>query len=436
MKIFINDLKFPTDFLWGTSMSGYQAEGNNIHTDYYHLELEDMKKPADLQRFTEPSGVSSDHFNRYKEDFRLMKELGFRAHRTTFEWARLFPEKGKFDLHAADHYNRVIDSMLENGIRPFICLNHFTLPYWLYKEGGYENKDFLTYFLEYVSKLVSHIGDRVHDWVTLNEPNLIPFGAYLVKGMPPFKTSIAAFIRVYRLVLRMHAESNALIKSDNTTNRVGTAHAQLLTFPYRKNNPVDIFFSWLVDRLSNKAVFEFIKSGKFISPLGFGEKYNSGRHEIDFWGINYYRRTFLKGPKPIEALPGERTCDLGGASYPQGIYQSIVRAKKELNVPVYIMENGIGTSDDEWRIKYIYDHLAEVARAMNDGYHTEGYFYWSFLDNFEWLHGYKAKFGLVGFDNQTFERSVKKSAIFLKEIINHSCCSESEPITKNSLNGV
>ena len=419
-------IKFPDGFLWGTSMSGYQAEGNNIHSDYYHLELEDMKNPSEKRRFLEPSGMSANHFNLFEEDFRLMKDLGLKAHRTTFEWARLFPEKGKFDTLAGDHYSRVIDSMLQNGLRPFICLNHFTLPYWLYNEGGYENKDFLSYFKEFVEKLLSLIGDRVHDWITLNEPNLIPFGGYLVKGMPPFKTNIASFIKVYRQVLKMHAESNALIKAYSASNQVGTAHAQLLTFPYRKHNISDNFFSWLVDRLSNEVVFEFVKSGRFISPVGFGEKYNSGRHEIDFWGINYYRRTFLKGPKPIEALPGERTCDLGGGSFPEGIYQSIVRAKKKLDLPVYIMENGIGTSDDNWRIEYIRDHLSEVARAINDGYPVEGYFYWSFLDNFEWLLGYKAKFGLVEFAKNTFERKLKNSAQFLKEVISTNGLMEKE----------
>ena len=420
MDDFIKNFHFPADFLWGTSMSGYQAEGDNIHSDYYRLELEDMKKPKEQRRFTEPSGKSANHYQLFAEDFKLMKDLGLKAHRTTFEWARLFPEKGKSDAQAGDHYNRVVDSMLENGIRPFICLNHFTLPYWLYQEGGYENRDFLKYFTEFVKKLLELIGDRVHDWVTLNEPNLIPFGGYLVKGMPPFKTNIPSFIKVYRLVLRMHAEANGMIKSHNPVNRVGTAHAQLLTYPYRKNNPADIFFSRLVDRLSNQVVFEFVRTGKFIFPVGTGEQYKSGRHEIDFWGINYYRRTFLKGFTPIEALPGERTCDLGGASYPQGMYESIVRAKKELSVPVYIMENGIGTADDDWRVQYMYDHLKEVARAMNDGYKTEGYFYWSFLDNYEWLLGYKAKFGLVGFEPETFRRNVKISALFLKGIINSS----------------
>lgn len=412
-----NLLHFPEDFLWGTSMSGYQAEGNNIHSDYYHLELDDMQKPEKERRFFEPSGMSANHYELYDKDFQLMQQLGFKAHRTTFEWARLFPEKNRFDTKEASHYSKVIDSLLQKDITPFICLNHFTLPYWLYKEGGYENKDFDKYYCEFAQKLLETIGDRVNYWIPFNEPNLIPLGGYFAKGMPPFKTNLISFVKVYRNILHSFAQVNALIKDFSAENKVGMAHAQLLTYPFRSNNIGDRFFSWLVDRLSNAVFFEFVRSGRIIAPIGIGEEYKTGRHDIDFWGINYYRRTFFKGIKPIEVLEGEKTCDLGGASYPKGIYESIVRAKKELDVPLYILENGIGTPDDNWRIEYIQEHLKEVANAIQDGYDVKGYFYWSFLDNFEWLHGYKSHFGLVEYDKKNFERKVKPSAYYLSNII-------------------
>ncbi len=413
----ITDRDFPGSFLWGTSMSAYQAEGNNVHSDYYHIEQEQMAWPPEERIFSEPSGRCADHYNRFEEDYRIMKELGLKAHRTTVEWARLFPEKGKYDSSEGDHYSRAVDSMLENGIRPFICLNHYTIPWWLYREGGFENPDFKKYFLEFVEKLLDIFSDRVRDWVTLNEPGPLALGAYLVKDKPPYKSDFFAFRRVCRLLMEIHADSNAMLKSFNADNSVGTAHAQYVVKPLRPWHPVDRLYSWAVDRLSNGSIIDFVRSGRFTFPIGMGERYCRGRHDVDFWGINYYRRSYGKGTTLLQAKPGEKVDDLGWGKYPPGIYENIVRSARETGKPMYIMENGIATDDDSWRIEYIRDHLREVSRAIDDGYDVRGYFHWSYIDNFEWNHGHGPKMGLVGYDPVTCERIVKRSARYLAEII-------------------
>jgi beta-glucosidase len=396
-------MKFPKNFLWGAATSAYQVEGGNINSDWWQWE----KKAGKVR-----SGSACRHYEFYEKDFDLAKSLHHNAHRLSIEWSRIEPKKGKFSKEALKHYVDVILALRRRHIEPIVTLHHFTNPVWFSKAGGWVQQRSVDYFLRYCDFVTRSLAKDVHYWVTVNEPTIYISHAYIFGIWPPQKKSyleattvaenlVSAHIKAYRLIHKIYRGLNVSEPS------IGIAQNVMAFVPYKqalKNR----FTAYLRDKVYN---------------LGFLDRimwHNIIRHKnMDFIGVNYYSRQLVElknfgiGNLAMDVCSDDRhPCEknsLGWDIYPKGLYEVLLELKK-YSLPIIITENGICTSDDNLRWKYIHAHLKNIHRAIRKGVPVTGYLYWSLIDNFEWDKGFSPRFGLIGIDYNTCKRSVRKSA--------------------------
>lgn len=352
--------KFPKGFLWGSATSAYQVEGGNLNSDWEVL-------------FSPKAGIACDHYHRFEEDFDLASSLNQNAHRLSIEWARVEPEKGEFNEREVEHYRSVLEALKKRGIKPLMTLHHFTNPLWVYKRGGWENQDTVSYFASFVRFIVTQLGDLCNFWVTINEPTIYASESYLWGRWLPGKRDPLSSATVLKNLLKAHRAAYEIIHEIQPQAEVGISHY----IPYL--------------RLPGLGVAASIFNRKVIEWAG----------KQDFLGISYYLAVGR-----VNDLPRS---DLNWAIYPQGLAE-ILLDLRGLDLRIYITENGIADADDDQRADFIPDHLAAVWRALKEGADVRGYFHWSLLDNFEWARGFKPRFGLVEVDYKSQERKVRPSA--------------------------
>jgi len=398
-------MQFPHNFLWGAASSAHQVEGNNINSDWWEWE-----KRVGLK---EPSGQACWHYQLYKEDFDLAKSLNHNAHRLSVEWSRIEAVQGEFSEQELAHYREVILSLKEHNIEPIVTLHHFTNPLWFAKIGGWKNKKAIDYFSRYVDKVVTALGDQVHFWVTINEPLIYVYKSYILGEWPPQKKSLNLARKITHNLAIAHIKAYRLIHSiykKRSFSRPSVSIAQNLQAfvacpPTLKNK----FAAYLGERLYN---------------FGFVEKLM--RHRVlDFIGINYYGPFFMEAHGwrlknlLLEASRQEhrelKKNTLGWYIYPEGLYQLLIKLKR-YKLPIFILENGICSQDDQLRWDYIRQHLVNVHRAMQEGVAVLGYIYWSLLDNFEWDKGFAPRFGLIDVDYRDYKRTIRESARKFAEV--------------------
>ena len=404
--------QFPENFLWGTAAAAHQVEGNNTNCDFWLLE----HTPDTI--FKEPSGDACDHFHRYPEDIRLMAQLGFKSYRFSIEWARIEPEPGHFSMAALDHYRRMLASCHEHGLMPCVTFHHFTSPTWLTADGGWEDKKTVDRFVRYCEKATNHLGDLIGMCCTINEANLpasLAFrGEFPKEGL---KTKRPFFAQAAR-------------QCGTTLDRFG---------PYLFGHPFKIRDTM---RDAHIKAREAIKAGPGHFPVGitlamtdyqaapggealcekaweedYGPFLDTAR-EDDFVGVQTYSRNRIGPDGPLGPEEGIETLIMGYEFWPESLESTIRYAAEKAQVPIYVTENGIGTTNDDQRIEYVGRALKGLVNCLEDGLDVRGYFYWSILDNFEWVYGYGPQFGLVSVDRKTQLRTVKPSARFLGRIMN------------------
>jgi beta-glucosidase len=391
-------LIFPKDFLWGAATAAHQVEGNNIHNDWWEWE----KRGGGA----EPSGIACDHYNRFEEDFKLAKKLNHNAHRLSIEWARIEPEEGEWNEDAIEHYQGVLKSLRNKGMRTFATLFHFTLPAWFAKKGGFEKKENIEYFDRFVDRAAYHFGDMVDFWLTINEPNIYIGSSYLGGYWPPQKRNLPKAIQVYFNLARAHKSAYKSIHNIKKDAQVGMA-ANISTY----HNIGGYLPGMVVSKVA-----------KFLTNDSF---YFLTRNYNDFLGVNYYffhnfslRDLFLLKKislKSIEETMMLERSDLGWPIYPPGIYEALISLKK-YRLPIYITENGVADAQDKYREKFILNHLQWVHQAIKEGVDVRGYLHWTLMDNYEWAFGFKPKFGLVEVDFKTQKRKIRKSALTYSRI--------------------
>ena len=356
----MTEKNFPKGFLWGSATSAYQVEGGNRNSDW-----EALSSPK--------AGAACDHYRRFEEDFDLVKSLNQNAHRFSIEWARIEPEKGRFDEREVAHYRQVLMALKKRRIRPLVTLHHFTNPLWVFRRGGWENPATPSYFASYVRYLVTRLADLCDFWITVNEPTVAAAEGYLWGRWLPGKHDPLSAAVVLKHLLQAHQLAYSIIHNIQPEAQVGLSHA--LT-PLKVPGTDRVFLH--LDRRS-------------IDWAG----------KQDFIGVNYYR--------PFGGVINLPKSDLGWAIYPQGLYH-ILNQLRSIGLPLYVTENGIADADDDQRADYIADHLFAVWRALREGADVRGYFHWSLLDNFEWAKGFEPRFGLVEINYETMERIVRPSA--------------------------
>jgi beta-glucosidase len=409
----LEKLKFPSGFLWGAATSAYQVEGGitNNWSEWEKANAERLavdagKKwmPWQQEKFPEMfdrknyiCGQACEHYDRYEFDFDIAKSLGHTAHRFSIEWSRIEPEEGKFDEREIEHYRKVIIALKTRGMEPFVTLWHWTNPIWLEKKMGCVSGDFPFYFSRYCEYVAKKLGGEVKFWITLNEPTSVIASAYVTGMWPPQKRSLLAGLRLYKIFAKAHIEAYRHIHEVDPEAKVGFANLLHSYDPYQR----DSFWDNLMIRFA-----KYLTNRKML---------NLTRGYNDFLTVQFYFHNRFKFPKKIH-LGDKPVSDMNWEIFPYGIYR-IIKKLKEYNLPIYVTENGLADAKDEKRKEFIEQHLIWIHRAIQEGADVRGYFYWSFLDNFEWDKGFWPRFGLVEIDYRTQERRIRPSALYYKKVI-------------------
>lgn len=391
--------RFPDGFLFGTATSAHQVEGGNTNSDWWEWERK-AGTPC-----VEPSGDACDFYHRYREDIALMAGLGLNAFRFGIEWARIEPEEGEFSIAALDHYRRVLASCHEHRITPIVTFHHYTLPRWLQAKGGFLLDQYPALFARYCERSAKALGDLVAYACTINEPEGLGEGGYVLGVNPPGrKGDVAAMWRVAEQALEAHRVGAAAIRS-------------------RAKIPVGVTLA-LPDLQYEDGARPGDRNVELNSQVS-DRFFELARHD-DFIGVQTYTRNRFgpEGPRGPhvewgKGLP-EETPDitqLGQEYYPQALGNTIRRAWQGTGgVPILVTESGIATGFDEKRTTYVDAAMREVLACLAAGIEVRSYLYWTLLDNFEWSLGYRPKFGMVAVDRQTFARRPKPSAYWFGEV--------------------
>ena len=414
------NFQFPKGFLWGAATSSHQVEGRNTNNDWWAWETSG--------KVAQPSGDACDHFHRFREDFDLARSVHHNAYRFSLEWSRIEPEEGVFSAEGIAHYRGMIEALRERGMEPVVTIYHYTLPRWLADKGGWDHPDIETYFERFADRVAAEYGDLVKWWITLNEPVVQAFKGWILGQWPPGRSQdFPGAIQVVRRMLRAHVKAYHQIHEHRPDAMVSVAkHALALTAcnPTRR-----------LDRLSVKAR-TYLFNHLFLDALHTGALRVPGllwerlpqKRTLDFIGLNYYTRDFVRNTGfTLPGLVGDictlehhqsvgKRNDLGWEIYPEGLAH-FLRDYSRYKLPILITENGLPVSNDEDRWTFIYLHLWQVARAVNEGIDVAGYLHWSLLDNYEWADGYEARFGLIGVDYATQRREIRESARRMARII-------------------
>lgn len=392
-------LKFPEGFLWGAATSAHQVEGNNINSDWW--EWEQKHQPPALR-----SGPACDQYHLYEQDFDLIKQLNHNAHRLSIEWARIEPEEGKFNQDEIEHYKKVLKALKNQGVTVMLTLWHFTLPKWVADKGGWENGATPRYFERFVKRVVPEIADCVDLWVTLNEPGVYIYETYIGRSWPHAKKSWFGQIKTFLNLASAHRKAYKYLHSLFPAGKpVGIANNILSFESYHKHSFREQIAVWLNDLFVNHMFYMLTR----------------GTH--DFLGINYYFHVRLKDTglfsQKMNMTPQTHdVSDLGWEIYPEGIFDVLTDLADD--IPIYITECGIASTNDDRRNRFLIGYLQEVARAIKAGVNVRGFFYWSLIDNFEWHLGFGPRFGLVEVDYKTQSRHIRPSALVYTDIIQHN----------------
>lgn len=457
-----NEVKynFPENFWWGSAASATQTEGA-ANVDGKGQNIWDYWYEQQPERFFDGVGPqdTSQFYVKYKEDIKLMKEIGHNSFRMSISWSRLFPEgKGEINPKAVEFYNNVINEFIENGVEPFVGLFHFDMPMELQKIGGWANREVVNAYVNYTSICFELFGDRVKKWFTHNEPIVPVEGGYLYDFHYPNEVDFKKAVQVGYHTILASAKAIQAYKNQGQDGKIGIVLNLTPSYP-RSQNPADVKASVLADAFFNRSFLDPSVKGEFPQELvailkeeGFMPEIADGDLEIirnntvDILGVNYYQPRRVKAkehlPNPEAPFMPDRYFDnyvmpgrkmnphRGWEIYEKGIYDILINLKDNYgNIECFISENGMGVEgeekfrdesgiiQDDYRIEFISDHLKWVHQAIEEGSNVKGYHLWTFMDNWSWTNAYKNRYGFVSVNlNKDGERTVKKSGQWFKAV--------------------
>jgi beta-glucosidase len=403
--------KFPDGFLWGTATAAHQVEGGNTASDLWLMEW--MKDSV----FAEPSGDACDHYHRYEQDIALLKGLGFGAYRFSIEWARIEPEEGFFSQAALDHYRRMIAACRAANVIPIVTFHHFTAPLWFTRDGGWEDAKSVDRFVRYCERAGRALGDLIAYACTINEAN-IPIMVTIMREAVGVGGGGGKRERTLAEAARLcggEAGRFAPFLSGNghaaTPNLLAAHRKSYETLKPLVNGPVGITLAL------NE--FQAAEGGEALRDMAdnlINRQFLESVRGDDFVGVQTYTRAIFGSNGVLPPVDTAERTQMGYEFYPEALEQTIRSAARISGCPVIVTENGIGTEDDSRRVEYTRRALQGVLRCVADGIDVRGYIHWSMMDNYEWLEGYRPKFGLVEVDRGTQARKPKPSAYWLGNI--------------------
>jgi beta-glucosidase len=400
---------FPHGFLWGAATAGHQVEGNNVNSDVWALE---HVRPS---AYAEPSADAANSFALWPTDLDLVRGMGLNSYRFSLEWARIEPEPGLFSIAMLDHYQAMIEGCRARGLTPVVTFNHFTTPRWFAAAGGWANPQAPGWFARYCGQTARHLAAQIGFATTLNEPNLT---GLLPLVLPPgvgdrlmgVDRAMASAGARANGVKRFQA-GNALWIEDvpATTAHLLEGHREgrLAIKSVRPDLPVGVSLAIADDQEAGPHSLRDAMRAKL-----YGRWLEAARGD-DFVGVQNYERQVWSDVGRVPAAAGAARNDAGSEVYPASLAGAVRYAHAASGVPVLVTEHGVNAADDRVRARLIPAALAALQQAIADGVPVMGYMHWSLVDNFEWVFGYRPKFGLHSFDRTTFVRSAKPSAAVL-----------------------
>jgi beta-glucosidase len=457
---------FPSDFLFGAATAAYQIEG---------AAHEDGRTDSIWDTFCRVPGavvdahngdVACDHYHRYADDVALMADLGLETYRFSTSWSRVRPDGGPVNQKGVDFYSRLVDSLLEKNIKPWLTLYHWDLPQALEEKGGWTNRDTAYLFAEYAADMYAALGDRVENWTTLNEPWCSSFLSYIGGEHAPGRQDPAAGVAAGHHLLLAHGLAVRDLRDLNPSLKLGITLNLTVPDPVDPTDAGDVDAARRIDGQFNRFFLDPIFRGEYpadvredLAGLGLDTVVLPGDLEIistpiDALGVNYYHGEALSAHPPLAAemstaAPSERpkrspfpaaegvywhlrdlpVTAMGWEVQPEGLTRLLRRINDEYTgdaVKLYVTENGAAYNDtveadgavhDAERTEFLRVHLGAILDAVEAGVNVYGYFYWSLMDNFEWAWGYHKRFGIVRVDYDTQERTLKDSAIEYRRVI-------------------
>ena len=461
-------MKFAKDFLFGAASASYQVEGA-WNEDGKGLSNWDVFSKIPGKTFEGTNGdIAIDHYHRYKEDIKLMAEMGLESYRFSISWPRILPNGvGEINQKGIEFYNNIINECLKYGIVPFVTLYHWDLPQVLEEKGGWTNKETIDAFLNYSEVCYKSFGDRVKHWITFNETVVFCGLGYLAGAHPPaIVGDLNKYFQATHNVFLAHAKSVELYKKLKQYGEIGITHVFSPAFSIddkeenilaaKHANEIDM--NWFYDPILKGEYPKYVVD--IITKHGVKIDWTDEELEIiknaadknDFIGLNYYQPQRVMKNNIDEEVERNRENSTGAPGNPSfdGFYRTVKMNDKEYtkwgweispeafldglrmlkerygDVKIYITENGLGDEDpiidnevvDIPRIKFIETHLRAVKNAIKEGINLKGYYAWSVIDLLSWLNGYKKQYGFIYVDHKNnLNRKKKASFYWYKNII-------------------
>ncbi len=459
----IEGARFPDGFLWGTATAAFQVEG---------AWNEDGKGESIWDRFTHTPGkvkggttadVACDQYHLYAQDMALAKRLNQKSYRFSISWPRIQPTgTGAPNVKGIGHYSRFVDTMLEQGLRPFCTIYHWDLPQALEEKGGWPNRDLAGYYAEYAGILAKHLGDRVTIWAPFNMPWSVAYMGYGVGALAPCRSNFDDFLKAAHTLALAQAQALRSIKAASSKATVGSAYGMCPAYP-KTDSEADRAAAARYHAMNNVFFLEAAMKGRY--PKAFvGEPpfdrmgVKPGDEKImhaplDWVGFHYYTRRIVSDASHAQAfggggfsgteieadpatgrdpytrfraeMPTEGPLTESGLEiWPRGMYDLVTQISREYDHPnIEITESGCGYLDapyakengrvpDTRRIEWFRQELAELARAIADGARVRSFHAWSLTDNFEWANGHTERYGLIYVDYRDQKRTVKDSGLW------------------------
>lgn len=440
---------FAPDFVWGVATASYQIEGAHDA---------DGRGVGNWDAFCQRPGAiwdghtgyqACDHYHRLEEDLDLIADLGVRAYRFGISWPRVLPSgTGSVNEAGLSFYERLVDGLIRRGITPYATLFHWDTPQALEERGGFRNPESPAWFAEFTTVVTRRLGDRVRHWFTINEPHA-PIDGGLREGRhaPGLTLPFSEVIPASHHMQKAHGLSTQIVRAEVRHSWVAMAPVLICAIPeteagedieaarrftFRMTGETLRTTTWWMDPVYGLGYPEdgLCHFGRYL-PRGFEADLELIAQPLDALGFNLYDAPRVRAdengdPLVVPCAPGAPRTAFNWPVTPTAHYFGPKFAHERYRLPVLITENGLSNRDwvgrdgavrDDARIDFIHSHLAELSRVGKEGVPILGYFHWSLLDNFEWNHGYRERFGLVHVDYQTFKRTKKSSYYAYRDLI-------------------
>jgi beta-glucosidase len=437
----------PSDFLWGAATSAFQIEGSPSADGRLPSIWDDFGRTPGAVEGGDTGEVACDSYRRWPEDLDLLRQLGVTSYRFSIAWPRIQPTgHGPANAAGLDHYDQMVDDLLEAGIRPFTTLYHWDLPSALQHTGGWTSRETSYRFAEYATIVAERLGDRVSEWVTLNEPLCSAWIGHMEGRMAPGMRDLRSAVHTSHHLLLAHGLAVQALRSVATTTPLVGIVNNLSPCEPATDTPADTEAAMRADGHTNRWWLDPLVGRGY--PVDMVELYGielpvrQGDMEtiatpLDFLGLNYYFRQKIAADPTVATLgfrqvpvEGATTTALDWEVHPAGLKELLLRLTKDYGAPaLYVTENGSAWTDeadangyvaDHERTAYLLDHVDAVTEAVAQGAPVRGYFAWTLLDNFEWAYGYRPRFGLAYVDYATQRRVLKLSGETYRDLIDRN----------------